>query len=556
LYNPPGSTGSGEGTTATVQKPPSVVVDPPDTTIPVALEVSEGPDVKLVVHEEAVQNESTNIDANPEGGQVSLGSNSPAEVVLTAVDPVPVSGNVASVVDENLRITDPGPDSVSIDPYPNDGSNTGGGDATKDKPPITSVNDGNQVVPIIRDDITFDLYNPPGSTGSGEGTTATVQKPPSVVVDPPDTTIPVALEVSEGPDVKLVVHEEAVQNESTNIDANPEGGQVSLGSNSPAEVVLTIVEPTTEDEAPLLSVTQTDVVNLNHVPADIQRPDVALQELTIVDESENEALLLRSDEVTPENNTVVNDRPEEPLVYRPQPLDAELEPVSEIGDVVDNNGCFYPGAADPSSIAQAVEQLSDETMLGVQYRAMSSARKDSLVTINGLFGMSGYRAWSLDSDHPMCINCVYPFDVHSSYKDDYSDITRPGGINNADNLPAANWLINKYPVNTTLSSDDNICSVNAPGAPIVTWNIFQTAIWKLIDMGYHRIAGCRGSCQDAADALVACALDLGNDYEPVCCQETLGLLLIWDHGELSSCGIAPKMIHAFLLCFFLLSELN
>jgi len=193
--------------------------------------------------------------------------------------------------------------------------------------------------------------------------------------------------------------------------------------------------------------------------------------------------------------------------------------------------------ADQAAIDAAIEPYSNETELGIRWRRTNGGRWDSFFTVSGLFNATNYRGWCVDTDHPMCTNCQYPFDVCSTYRDDFSALEAGDALSNVTNLPAANWLINKYPVNTQLNGQDPICPVDIPGQPIVTWRNFQAAIWKLIDFGYNSMVDCQNnSCEDAADALVACAMSQGIDYRPTCCNETIGLLLVYDDdvtGDLS-----------------------
>eukprot|EP00521_Asterionellopsis_glacialis_P006416 CAMPEP_0195285298 /NCGR_PEP_ID=MMETSP0707-20130614/3182_1 /TAXON_ID=33640 /ORGANISM="Asterionellopsis glacialis, Strain CCMP134" /LENGTH=700 /DNA_ID=CAMNT_0040344771 /DNA_START=116 /DNA_END=2218 /DNA_ORIENTATION=+ len=193
--------------------------------------------------------------------------------------------------------------------------------------------------------------------------------------------------------------------------------------------------------------------------------------------------------------------------------------------------------ADQAAVDEAILPYANETELGIRFRTKSGGRWDSFFTVGGLFNQTAYRGWCVDSDDPMCVDCAYPFDICSSYRDDFSGLEGGNAIDNITNLPAANWLINKYPVNTQLNGNDPLCPVNIPGEPIVTWRMFQAAIWKIVDYGYNSIIKCEGnSCEDAADVLVACAMAQGYDYRPTCCDEIIGVILVWDDdvtGDLS-----------------------
>jgi len=199
--------------------------------------------------------------------------------------------------------------------------------------------------------------------------------------------------------------------------------------------------------------------------------------------------------------------------------------------------CAPFAVADQAAIDEAILPYADETELGIRFRTRNGGRWDSFFTVGGLFNQTAYRGWCVDSDDPMCIDCTYPFDICSSYRDDFSGLEGGDAIDNVTNLPAANWLINKYPVNTQLNGDDPLCPVNIPGEPIVTWRMFQAAIWKIVDYGYNSIVKCEdNSCEDAADVLVACAIAQGYDYRPTCCNEIIGIILVWDDdntGDLS-----------------------
>jgi hypothetical protein len=142
--------------------------------------------------------------------------------------------------------------------------------------------------------------------------------------------------------------------------------------------------------------------------------------------------------------------------------------------------------------------LSTDAKVVVQYQGGNSTKPYFLASINGGAPVDTY---CVDLSNTIRSNVEYCAITASSY-----DVAVDGlpGINNPQNLPLANYILNTYPIGTVMS-DGNV----------LTSGSIQRAMWTLI-WGGARSAGEGPWSQAHLDELLAAAVVDGQGYVPPC----------------------------------------
>eukprot|EP00339_Tiarina_fusa_P012833 CAMPEP_0117044498 /NCGR_PEP_ID=MMETSP0472-20121206/30834_1 /TAXON_ID=693140 ORGANISM="Tiarina fusus, Strain LIS" /NCGR_SAMPLE_ID=MMETSP0472 /ASSEMBLY_ACC=CAM_ASM_000603 /LENGTH=730 /DNA_ID=CAMNT_0004756239 /DNA_START=50 /DNA_END=2242 /DNA_ORIENTATION=- len=176
----------------------------------------------------------------------------------------------------------------------------------------------------------------------------------------------------------------------------------------------------------------------------------------------------------------------------------------------------FEGACVPTECCEEMsvkhETFQDNNEISVTITPDGSADSSFLVSFTGdsVYGtLADLDAWSVDLDRAALSQATTVMvDTYSTYDNWY----RFNVIENKDNIPKVNYLINNYPVGSSCS-----------GA-MVTADDFQYAVWQLVDPDAT-------ASSSTSTCLVGEANANGDGYEPSCVEGTdhkLAVLLLVD----------------------------